>query len=76
MFIKSELTIILSPNVIVAGIEDAFSQGKIGSLVGVEGGHSIGSSLAVLRMMYDMGARYMTMTHSCATPWYNNLISI
>ncbi|XP_046461771.1 dipeptidase 1-like [Daphnia pulex] len=54
------------------GIEDAFSQGKIGSLVGVEGGHSIGSSLAVLRMMYDMGVRYMTLTHSCPTPWGDN----
>ncbi|XP_057372398.1 dipeptidase 1-like [Daphnia carinata] len=54
------------------GIEDAFTQGKIGSLIGVEGGHSIDSSLAVLRMMYDMGVRYMTMTHSCATPWADN----
>ncbi|XP_032799459.2 LOW QUALITY PROTEIN: dipeptidase 1 [Daphnia magna] len=53
-------------------IEDAFAQGKIGSMVGVEGGHSIGSSLAVLRMMYDMGVRYMTMTHSCPTPWADN----
>ena len=33
-------------------IEDAFSQGKIGSLIGIEGGHSIGSSLAMLRWMY------------------------
>ncbi|XP_046461768.1 dipeptidase 1-like [Daphnia pulex] len=54
------------------GILDAFSQGKIGSLVGVEGGHSIDSSLGILRMMYDMGVRYMTLTHACPTPWADN----
>jgi membrane dipeptidase len=56
-------------HVVISGIEDAFARGKIGSLIGVEGGHSIGSSLAILRMMYDQGVRYLTLTHSCTTPW-------
>ncbi|MEL6877868.1 MAG: dipeptidase [Pseudomonadota bacterium] len=49
--------------------ESAMAQGKIASFLGMEGGHSIGSSLAVLRQMYDLGARYMTITHSKNTPW-------
>merc|ERR1719369_132035 len=52
-----------------AGIEAAFAVGKIASLVGVESGHAIGSSLAILRTLYQAGARYMTITHSCNTPW-------
>jgi membrane dipeptidase len=50
-------------------IEKAQRQGRIASLIGMEGGHSINSSLGTLRMMYRLGARYMTLTHSLNTPW-------
>lgn len=50
-------------------VERAVKAGRIASLIGMEGGHSIGTSLGVLRQMYALGARYMTLTHTRNTGW-------
>jgi membrane dipeptidase len=50
-------------------IERIHKSGKIASLIGVEGGHSINNSLGVLRRLYESGARYMTLTHSENNDW-------
>ena len=52
-----------------ADIRKAEHDGKVASLIGVEGGHQINNSLAVLREYYDLGARYMTLTHATNTAW-------
>lgn len=53
----------------VAEIEQARSQGKIASLLGIEGGHTIGNSMGALRSYYDLGVRYMTLTHFHSNDW-------
>ena len=53
-------------------IEPIAKQGKIASLIGVEGGYSIEESIPVLRQLYEMGARYMTLTHSDSLAWANS----
>ena len=50
-------------------IERISAEGKIASLIGVEGGHCIEESLGTLRRLYELGARYMTLTHSDTLPW-------
>lgn len=52
-----------------ADIRAAHAAGRVASLIGIEGGHQIDASLAVLRQMYAAGARYMTLTHFKNTPW-------
>jgi membrane dipeptidase len=50
-------------------VERIFKKGRIASMIGMEGGHSVDSSLATLRQMHALGARYMTLTHNNNTPW-------
>ena len=50
-------------------VRDAFKRGKVGSLLGMEGGHAIENSLGALRSYYELGARYMTLTHNVTLDW-------
>lgn len=53
----------------VAEIRAAHRAGRIASLLGIEGGHAIENSLGALRAYYDLGVRYMTLTHNAHTDW-------
>ena len=50
-------------------VEAAWAAGRIASLMGAEGGHSIDSSLAALRMLHALGVQYLTLTHNANVPW-------
>jgi len=52
-----------------AKVRAAFGSGRVASLMGMEGGHSINGSLGTLRMMRALGVRYMTLTHNDNVPW-------
>lgn len=50
-------------------VDRAFGSGRIASLIGAEGGHSMACSMGTLRSLYRLGVRYMTLTHNENTPW-------
>lgn len=52
-----------------AEVMDQFNKGKVASLLGMEGGHAIENSLGTLRAFYQLGVRYMTLTHSANIDW-------
>jgi membrane dipeptidase len=60
----------------VDDIERVHRKGKVASMIGVEGGHSIENSLSVLRKLYQLGARYMTLTHSETLDWADSCTDI
>ena len=60
---------VFEPAYSVSDVERAFGAGRIASLLGMEGGHAIENSLGALRAFYDMGVRYMTLTHGTTIDW-------
>ncbi|MEO6443984.1 MAG: dipeptidase [Gemmatimonadaceae bacterium] len=60
---------VFQPAFTAADIRRAKMSGKIGSMLGMEGGHAIENSLGALRAYYDMGVRYMTITHNVTLDW-------
>ena len=59
----------LAPALTAADIEREFKRGRVASLLGMEGGHVIENSLGALRVYYELGARYLTLTHNVTLDW-------
>ncbi|MGB7405657.1 MAG: dipeptidase, partial [Pacificimonas sp.] len=55
-----------------ADIRRIMASGRVAGMYGIEGGHAIANSLGVLRQLYDLGARYMTLTHSTSLDWVDS----
>lgn len=59
-----------------ADVRTAWREGKLASLMGAEGGHSIDCSLAVLRSLHALGVRYLTLTHNDNVPWADSATDV
>ena len=57
-------------------VEQATATGRVASLLGAEGGHSIGCSLGTLRLLHVLGVRYLTLTHNDNTPWADSATDV
>ncbi len=57
-------------------VDEAFRAGRIASLLGAEGGHSIAGSLGVLRMLFALGVRYLTLTHNSNVGWADSATDV
>ncbi|MEO7362878.1 MAG: dipeptidase [Gemmatimonadaceae bacterium] len=66
----------LQPVTTAAELRAAHKNGKVGSLLGMEGGHVIENSLGALRAYYDLGARYMTLTHNVTLDWADAALDV